>query len=279
MNSDETESNKMKPSNLVEYCRGKSVLGFGDSLTYGLVRSDFGLSEDAHPYSIRLSNLLNNQTSHQTSVFASGIPGEITSQMIARLPKKLRDYTNIGLVIILGGTNDIGHRIDVSDIVSNIKFLHTTSLHVNSENPQPVYTIAVTIPQSGWAVANNIQERYKINEQIRKFVQSCPQRIALLDIENSFDQRVPENLKYWSDDRLHLSALGYDALGELLFETMLKPQRDQGKYLSNQKGTTIRSSQSFWFRTNMNNSTYMKSQCADALQHDNPLSILHQILH
>lgn len=211
---------------LVEYAKDHTILCFGDSLTYGLVRegSDaFSSNTLQHPYANRLSEKLGKSI----NVVHSGIPGETVQQMISRLPHVLQKTSDVRVVVILGGTNDLGHRFDVNKIFMNIKRLHeialsssksTISSDVQSEQI-PVYTIAVTIPQSGWAVQNNLQERIELNEKIREFAKSC-NRIRLLELESTFDQTVPENDKYWSIDRLHFSALGYDGVGELVFEKL-----------------------------------------------------------
>jgi lysophospholipase L1-like esterase len=46
--------------------------------------------------------------------------------------------------------------------------------------------------------------------------------MAFLSLEQPFDMRVEENKKFWSPDRLHFSELGYDKVGEMLFELMSK---------------------------------------------------------
>jgi len=204
---------------LVDVSRGGTVVAFGDSLTYGLYipkipRKDLQWHQYKHPYAKKLSQLLGNNT----KVVEVGISGERTDQMAQRLPSALEQCPpppNSCIVSILGGTNDLGYRVDPEQIVVNLKALHQIALDASNF----VFTIAITIPQSAFAL--NLNERFKVNEEIRKFAKSCSKRIALLDLESQFDLRhESENSKYWSRDKLHFSPLGYDTFGQLLFSVM-----------------------------------------------------------
>jgi len=219
---------------LANYAKGHTILCFGDSLTFGLVRDDS--SQQQHPYALRLSNLLNNQS----NIVHSGIPGETLREMVHRLPTVLKSIRDIRVVIILGGTNDLGLRYDFHEIIHHIKKLHeissthiessnSTEFFYNSINPVPIYTVALTIPQSGWSIQNNLKERYIINTAIRNHVASCSNYMTLVDIESLYDQRIPNNNKYWSVDRLHFSALGYDGLGEVIYNTLINTTVALGK--------------------------------------------------
>ena len=59
---------------------------------------------------------------------------------------------------------------------------------------------------------------------IRSFASHCTSRVKLFDMESLFDQLHPDdkNNKYWSVDYLHFSSLGYDTIGELLYQEILR---------------------------------------------------------
>jgi lysophospholipase L1-like esterase len=209
---------------LLDYSTNGLILAFGDSLTHGLyVDEKTNEWRNNHPYAIKLTELLRNKT----RVVESGISGELTGHMVERLPSDLKEHSP-NLVILLGGTNDIGHEEKPEKIVENIKKLHQLALRsVGRGNKKATYTIAVTIPQSGFVVTEKgprgqgaAAARLEINAAIRDFAKKCSKRVALLDLESTFDQRKPENKKYWSPDTLHFSKLGYDGFGELLFNVI-----------------------------------------------------------
>ena len=109
---------------------------FWDSLTKGW---DPG-RDDTYPYAAYLADFTGRQVVKSAgrgiipeniqdgSVVESGYSGEKTDTMINRMPMALK-RARPGLVIILGGTNDLGASPDVSreEIVSNLRatFLST----------------------------------------------------------------------------------------------------------------------------------------------------------
>jgi lysophospholipase L1-like esterase len=211
--------------NLVDYTDGGDILAFGDSLTYGLFLPTITKQNDPnyrirgsfHPYAMKLAELLKNKT----RIIVAGVPAETTDSMVMRLPSELSKLSNVRLVIILGGTNDLGMKAPDRYIMSNLEKMHKLALsHANNNSDIPVYTIAITIPQSGYALSVDLKSRYVLNKSIR-ILPSCHHRIALLDLESTFDQNNQTNLiNYWSYDRLHFSKVGYDRIGELIYEIM-----------------------------------------------------------
>ncbi len=55
---------------------------------------------------------------------------------------------------------------------------------------------------------------------LRHFVSSCSARVLLVDLESIFDQAIETNSVFWATDKVHFSARGYDAIGELIFKTI-----------------------------------------------------------
>lgn len=84
------------------------ILAFGDSLTYGT-----GSSRE-HDYPTILSRLTTIE------VINEGVPGEISSDGLKRLPALLDEYQPKLLLLIHGG-NDILRKIPAEQTVSNLK--------------------------------------------------------------------------------------------------------------------------------------------------------------
>jgi lysophospholipase L1-like esterase len=160
----------------------RTLLCFGDSLTHGTDRP-----HSVHPYALHLSELLkrpvvqgNGHGSLQTdnvplgAVVENGWPGELTGSMVNRLPNALKTAHNPGLVVILGGTNDIGQGVDAERIVQNLIQLHETSLHSASLQTGLVHTIHMTVPPAGaYFLEKNTryeEKRKHINTEMRKHI-------------------------------------------------------------------------------------------------------------
>lgn len=199
---------------MLEAARGSTILCFGDSLTRGLYVAPDGEWRKVHPYSLRLNDLLRNES---TSV-AAGVNGELTKDMVERLPGELAANPATRIVVILGGTNDLGHRIPARTVVANLIKLHTIAHNHTYHDPdRPTFTVAVTIPNARWPF--DPQARLDINSGLRAFAKSnC--HVALLDLESHRNQSVAENSPFWSPDFVHLSPEGYDEIGELLYNRL-----------------------------------------------------------
>lgn len=192
-------------------CSGRSVVAFGDSLTHGYIAKNERI---VHPYSLRLAELLG------TVVFERGQNGAMTGEMVVRLPTVLEEdnMADVCVVIILGGTNDLTRKKDASEMIQNLKMLHQIAQNYTVGRSHFIYTVAITIPENGWGI--NETARLEVNRALREYTRSCPDRMALLDLEHEFTQSDPTNAAFWFRDMGHFSSLGYDTIGEKLFEVM-----------------------------------------------------------
>ena len=210
-----------KSVSLLEAIEGGNILAYGDSLTSGTYLHMKGnyCDEGVHPYSLKLQELLNDRV----KVIERGMPGATTNMLLNRLPRELT-RRRVDLVMILGGTNDVYHGLPAEVISEHVIAMHETVLDTPQSRAASmttsknlVYTIAMTIPQLGSSYPD---ERLEANEQIRAFASSRSDRVALLELESAFDQETPENVRYWSPDGLHLSPIGYDTLGKMLYDVI-----------------------------------------------------------
>jgi lysophospholipase L1-like esterase len=216
VSSSPTPNLETEAVNLMTLSKGKKIIAFGDSLTRGYHVSHKTAKPKFHPYVHTLSLMMN----YSSQIVEAGLNAELTQHMIGRLPDVLELNPGFKVVIILGGTNDLWGLKNENTSVINIKELHRIALSTGNTT-DPIYTVAVTIPQAPPIELNNSPHRRLLNEGIRKFSERCSQRIALLDLESAFNQSVPGNSeKFFGPDEIHLNVHGYDRLGELLHHVM-----------------------------------------------------------
>ena len=103
------------------------ILAFGNSLTEGWC--EFGTR--FHPYALKLQNLMESECKTESiDIVNKGVSGETTDEMNARLPEVLDEGGPFDIVIILGGTNDLGMRLDEDGepLFSRLRSLHELAL-------------------------------------------------------------------------------------------------------------------------------------------------------
>eukprot|EP00732_Lithocolla_globosa_P006708 Lithocolla_globosa_v1_NODE_7968_length_880_cov_36.349091.p1 type:complete len:201 gc:universal NODE_7968_length_880_cov_36.349091:73-675(+) len=189
----------------------KTILTLGDSLTEGYC--NYGLT--FCPYGNHLQKLVHPLG---YSVDIEGVSGEVTCQFLPRLEKRLEMQTKNGtfydMVVVLGGTNDLGTGQGAS-VANNLNKI-TANIHRHSKETR---IILMTVPEAGFNVSDYISDRKEINQAIKQLAAKS-KNVFLFDLESSLrhSEFVPENEKYWEADRLHMSAKGYERLAQLLFD-------------------------------------------------------------
>ena len=102
-----------------------------------------------------------------------------------------------------------------------------------SSPTQPVYSVAVTVPPIGQNIlaqrAYLERTRKAVNDGLRAFVLANSDRIALLDMDQHFSvvdvtdsEERNRRGSFWSRDEVHLSPIGYDEMGRLLYRTIVE---------------------------------------------------------
>ena len=112
-------------------------------------------------------------------------------------------YSQISLVVLLIGTNDLGRRRDVADIVRDVERLHAL-LHARH-----AFTVSVAIPASGFTERDGDanEKRVAVNDKLEEF---CKEREACL----AFVAAGEFQKELMAPDSLHYNEAGYKELGE-----------------------------------------------------------------
>jgi lysophospholipase L1-like esterase len=180
----------------------KKLIAFGDSLTRG------HQTYKETPYIDFLKPLLGKGWVLENK----GINGELTTQMLTRFERDVMRHRP-DVVVILGGTNDIGWGIDNKIIIKNLKAMIQKALD------KKITPVICAIP-SLRGFGRLVPPRQEVNTAISQFAQE--KNIAFVDL---FTITADENLwlagKY-ADDGLHLNTEGYKLIAETIYQQALK---------------------------------------------------------
>jgi lysophospholipase L1-like esterase len=122
-----------KPPQLAPLARDATVLAFGDSLTYGT-----GAAE-AESYPAQRAGIIGRR------VERAGVPGEVTSQALARLPGALEEHSPRLLLLMIGG-NDFLRRLDKKQSEANVHAM------VKLARDRGVDVVLIGTPEPGFTV-------------------------------------------------------------------------------------------------------------------------------
>jgi lysophospholipase L1-like esterase len=73
-------------------------------------------------------------------------------------------------------------------------------------------------PQLRWPIIE--KNRISANQLLRDYVNSC-KRVALVDLEDAWDQKGKSSFYWWAHDYVHLSKAGYEDLARRVYDVML----------------------------------------------------------
>ncbi|XP_066910758.1 uncharacterized protein [Clytia hemisphaerica] len=204
----------------------KKIVCFGDSLTEGWIDAGSAF----HPYTQKLQSLLSQNSN--ANVINAGISGEtICVDMMKRLPGVMHQDGSVDILIIQGGTNDIlqkpelEHSIDLYE-----KFKELISIAVD----KGVSKILVLTTMEGFFVeSDEASMSQEISDKLRRdfntkmtnnvtSLSTNTTEICLCDLSSklpmfSLDEK---DVKLYWDDYLHPSPLGYDKMGEIVYEEL-----------------------------------------------------------
>ena len=137
-----------------------------------------------------------------------GVVGELTEDMVKRLDRDvLRSQSDA--VIILGGSNDLGWGHEPQSVAGNLRRMYDEALLYR------IQPVSCTVP-SVLGFDEGIQPRLQLNQLIKKY--SEERGIVCVDLFSATGDSSTGRLKEeYSNDGLHLSPLGYEAVAEAIF--------------------------------------------------------------
>lgn len=192
------------------------IICFGDSLTAGFQsptpQNPTGCDT---PYGYFLQELVGSRG----RVRVSGVCGELTGEMVLRFKRDVLDQAP-RVVVILGGTNDLGWNALPEAIMRNLVKLYEQARSAG------IHVVPVTVPSlraegqgreaTSW-LADHIRRRQVLNRQIQDYAAS--KQLPCLDLFTATAEPTTLLLAdQYSNDGLHLTTSGYRLLGALLYE-------------------------------------------------------------
>ena len=203
----------------------KRIVCFGDSLTEGWINA----GSSFHPYTLKLQSLLSQNCNE---VLNAGISGEtICIDMMKRLPAVLKQHDSVDMLIIQGGTNDIlripelQHSIDLYE-----KFKELISIALDKVLSK---ILVLTTMEGYFMESDEATMSQEISDKLRRdfntkimsnvtSLSTTTTEICVCDLANklpmfSLDEK---DVKLYWDDYLHPTPLGYDKMGEIIYEEL-----------------------------------------------------------
>jgi lysophospholipase L1-like esterase len=164
------------------------ILAFGDSLTYGT-----GASPE-HDYPSILGKLTTLE------VINEGVPGEISSDGLKRLPALLDEY-HPKLLILIHGSNDIIKKIPSEQISDNLKQMIAEAKNRNIE------VLMLGVPQPNLLLLNSADFYRNIADTQQ----------VLIDLDTLPDILDDNSLK---SDMIHPNDAGYQLMATNIFKLL-----------------------------------------------------------
>lgn len=197
------------------------IICFGDSLTAGFQAPTLdNLAGLETPYGAFLQEYLGTAA----RVAVSGVCGEVTGEMVLRFRRDVLDHRP-AVVVILGGTNDLGWNAQPTAIMRNLVKMYESAL---AAGVQPV---PVTVPSlrlaGGFGGAEkerwldeHIARRLELNRLIQDY--AAARHLPVVDLFTATSE--PETgllAERYSNDGIHLTTDGYRLLAMLLYDRVL----------------------------------------------------------
>jgi acyl-CoA thioesterase I len=190
------------------------IVAFGDSLTVGYRSPTL---EDEQPLPTPYTAFLKRKTERmllqrgatgvKVDFLNRGVVGELTEGMLDRFD---RDVLAPGpdSVIILGGSNDLGWGLEPKLVAENLSRIADKAL------TQGIQAVTCTVP-SVLGFDEGIQPRLQLNGLIKKY--SVDHGVVCVDLFSATSDPTRRLRREYSNDGLHLSAAGYEAMAEAIF--------------------------------------------------------------
>ncbi|KAI1079605.1 SGNH hydrolase-type esterase domain-containing protein [Whalleya microplaca] len=201
-----------------------NILCVGDSLTVGSPSMHpYGLTATSpamHPYTVKLKERLEEAfPEYDVEYEVDGKEGDQVTQggflkrvaLSWAVADRPFDWT-----IVLGGSNDITWNKQASDIIEALQETWDIPLSEGGK------VLALTIPESRTNAKKINDRRSEVNTAIKKY--SSP-NFFFFDLCEAIPYHamdVMERSRYWDKDGVHLSREGYDLMGEIIADELIR---------------------------------------------------------
>jgi acyl-CoA thioesterase-1 len=194
------------------------IVAMGDSLTTGFQSYGFfAVEEGSTPYTDILAEQIRRDfspSSISVEIINKGIVGELTEQMLARFGSDVIALSP-RIVIVLGGSNDLGWGLSPQEIFSNLREMYELSLRSR------IAPIACTVP-SILGFDAGIPPRMELNRLIQEHCSKAELQCVDLFTATMDPPTRRLNSRY-SSDGLHLNADGYGQIGIAIYRDAVAP--------------------------------------------------------
>lgn len=225
------ETGPFQDETLLDY---KKFIGFGDSITYGMINKK---EAPELGYIPRLQPLLDEQLYEGAEVINEGVPGTQAWQAVDRIEPVI--LTHLGKYLLFHyGTNDARHiEISISSVLFNIEYMIAKALEYNV---QPILT--TLIPRNGGRNEALWRERgFAVSRGIIELAQSMD--LPVIDLWDIFLYYPDNDGGYMSlmSDNVHPSEKGYQLMAEEWLRALLDlpPLAPTGVTILNRSGNQI----------------------------------------
>jgi len=145
----------------------------------------------------------------------AGVPGNTTAQMLARFKRDVLSY-HPDMLLILGGTNDVGYGVAVSTTVGNIRRI------VESAKAHGIEVVLLTIPPNNDISTSKLSRLRQTNRALIQLGRA--EGITVVDVYAalaSASGRLPA--AYAAADHLHLTRRGEAVLAAAVYAQLTRP--------------------------------------------------------
>ncbi|CAJ2512830.1 Uu.00g009490.m01.CDS01 [Anthostomella pinea] len=200
------------------------ILCFGNSLTAGYPADN--------PYGIRLKEKLEEVFPHfvkgkekggknggGVEFDVDGVPGDLVARgsFLGRMESAWQQAEHpYDWTIVLGGTNDIGWGVDTDQLIEGLKRSWDIPLSKGGK------VLALTIPETKYRSAKLEESRNKVNDAIRGYKKKNFFHFDLFNAIPYHSMPAGDRPTYWEMDGVHLTAAGYDLMGEKIAEALVR---------------------------------------------------------
>ena len=194
------------------------VVALGDSLTVGFQCYELlGNTQVSTPYTDVLIDHVRRDfppSSLSVEIVNKGVIGELSEQMLARFDS---DVVRLSprIVIILGGSNDLGWGLAPKEVFTNLHEMYKLALR------NGIVPIACTVP-SILGFDAGIPPRITLNKLIQEHCRKS--ELCCVDLfRATIDQATCRLASRYSSDGLHLNTDGYRKIGDTVYQDGLGP--------------------------------------------------------